>query len=291
MSHVIRAAFAASSMFACSACVTTDTFGQNVMQSAPLESDAPTSQPSRHPPESDTSTSRPAQHTQVPDGEGHIIQAVAPDVLHTTRAENAPQPQLPGSPRMTLAAPHWWQTLRNPAPPDGTTSLLAWEEARIAVSAAAGSPTLLFEPSDSRLRIILNMPPNRGAESMSTTGTSDREAASFSPVSRRLASASFWPEDVIPDVPLPEVNKPEFGSPELESPEDAEENQPIPVIPIGDDIGGAPPIPPVIDPHPTPEPESLLLACLGIVVLVLVRIGVPLAKPYALRIASHNALR
>src|SRR5688572_20526250 len=73
------------------------------------------------------------------------------------------------APASQPAAPRWWQGAARRAPTDGSAPLLTWEETR---AAAKHFGALTYEPTDSRLRIVLNMNDAPLAAPPSTAGES-----------------------------------------------------------------------------------------------------------------------
>jgi hypothetical protein len=123
MSHALRVAVAATSLFTCPACVTTGSLSRNLAETIATES-APT-----------------PVGTSTGTGSG-------------TPTPIAARAGAPPAPSATGATPG---SASGPASADGTTALLAWERDRPGANGTRITQGLTFEPADSRLRLVLTL--------------------------------------------------------------------------------------------------------------------------------------
>lgn len=217
MSHMLRVAVTATSLLTCPACATT------------------------------TALSRPASE-------------VGAETMESTEPMDAGSaPAACGSdcqgaaPTSAPASPRWWQNPFRPAPADGSAPMLTWEETR---AAARHYSALMFEPTDSRMRIVLNMPDALGATSGG--GARAPNAPAASPISEWLNSAAFWPGVSEGAGEIIHAAEPADGSASRTVLGGFDEG----VLEL---LAGPP------EPHHTPEPGTLVLTALGLGGLGVVR--------------------
>lgn len=160
MSHVLRSAVAATSLFTCTACATTGSFDQT---------------------------------TTVPAGE----ETTTVRSVSSPASAPAPAPSQASALRSVGAVPQAQAVARGQAPGqsrgDGTSTLLAWEQSR-----SGGPPppksdfhNLTFESSNSRLRIVLDMR-DFAPGPVGRVALASSEALSDMPVWPE-GSAAVWP--------------------------------------------------------------------------------------------------
>ena len=228
MSHMLRSAVAAASLFACSACATTGSFDRNLSESSG--------------PEATTALSPP---TSVP-SQASALRSVGA----FPQAQMAASGQTPGSASAAEAGQASGQASgQAPITVHGTASLLAWEQSRgtSPLPPTSGFQNLMFEPSDSRLRIVLDMRDfGPGPGPVSRVALASNEEADASGALGGVAS--LWAEPP-PAVPIEEVSDPDAPR----DPLGGLVESPGPVITL-----------PVIEPQATPEPGTLALAAFGL---------------------------
>jgi PEP-CTERM motif len=152
------------------------------------------------------------------------------------------------APASKPAAPRWWQNPFRATPADGSAPLLTWEETR---AAARHYSALMFEPTDSRMRIVLNMP-DATPPTATSAGATPAAPASASPVSQWLSSAAFWPG--VSDGAGEVIATPEPVDVDLQRTVLSGFNDGVVEL-----LGAPPP-----DVHHTPEPGTLVLTALGL---------------------------
>jgi hypothetical protein len=215
MNHILRAAFVSTALFTCSACATTGTLGPNFAEAI----------------EPETGTAR-FDHTPQP-----AATATAPDpASHAFRQwQDQPRPTIAGS------RTGWLRYEQR---------LMSW----LREGVARIYPAATWEPTNSRLRIVLNLIDRTPGEAGSSVAWDDVA----------VADASVWPGgsaafgESTPDGWVPEVlgvnrEKVELGGAD------------------GDGSGAFDLWPPAVEPLNTPEPGTLALAGLGVIGLGIVQ--------------------
>lgn len=117
MSHALRAAIAATSLFGCPACVTPGSFSRNIAETIASGSSSRTAS-------SDTGNGPP---TPI------AVRAESPPFGKTSAVASGPTPA------------------------DGTAAILAWERTRPGASETRVTQGLTFEPADSRIRLVMTL--------------------------------------------------------------------------------------------------------------------------------------
>lgn len=191
MSHVLRSAVTAVSLFTCPACATTGSFEQM-------------------PPEA-TNSATPTVRSASPIAPSHP----------------------PAIPSAVLSL----------SPAGATAAILAWEQSRAANPAPTGFRALLFEPSDSRLRIVLNMRNDSPAQAGQVALAAGEEFAQ-----------SGWLEGAAALRVPPTANVPEILEVDLRR------------EPLGGPVQSLEPpfVTPWPEPQATPEPGTLTLIAVGL---------------------------
>jgi hypothetical protein len=158
----------------------------------------------------------------------------------------------PGSGRPTSAAPApapapaagvaWlpaWAAW--PVSIDGTAATLAWEQLRSGWGGPRTSPSLLFEPPGSQLRLVLSLP--RTGAGQSAPDAAPGAFAGGSVAMLGPGSAALWPQALAPEAVAPARFRTLLGGPGR--------------------AAGEPLLPPPTGTRDAPEPGTLALAAAG----------------------------